>query len=80
MATRNFYIDAYIDDRKTRLTGGPQRKDGGMIVRYMQRDKGERRELFKVHSYTLWDDESTLVTTITDTKTMKVVAEWATER
>ncbi len=40
MAVRNFYIDARIDGRKVRLSGGPQRKDGGFTLTITQRDKG----------------------------------------
>lgn len=38
---RNFWLDAKIDGRKTKLAGGPQRKDGGMRIQIYQRDCGE---------------------------------------
>lgn len=37
---RNFYIKGSIDGRKTDLTGGPSRKDGGMVLNLTQRNKG----------------------------------------
>lgn len=37
---RNFYMTANIDGRSTAVTGGPQRKDGGMVIEVRQRDKG----------------------------------------
>ena len=40
MRVRNFYLDAKIDGRKSRLTGGPVRKDGGLRLTIKQRDKG----------------------------------------
>jgi hypothetical protein len=39
-AIRNFYIEAYIDGRKTRLSGGPRTKDGGMSISVLMRDDG----------------------------------------
>jgi hypothetical protein len=44
MAVRNFYLNASIDGRKTRLTGGPSRKDGGFDLTITQRHAGEVRE------------------------------------
>jgi hypothetical protein len=40
MAIRNYWIDANIDGRKTRLTGGPRRKDGGFDLRIKIRNDG----------------------------------------
>jgi len=40
MATRNFWINAEIDGRKTPLAGGPRSKDGGMDVTLLVRDDG----------------------------------------
>lgn len=37
---RNFYIKGSIDGRKTNLTGGPSRKDGGMVLNLTQRNNG----------------------------------------
>lgn len=38
---RNFHIAADIDGRKTQLTGGPARKDGGFKLIVMMRQHGE---------------------------------------
>ncbi len=40
MATRNFWINAEVDGRKTPLAGGPRSKDGGMDVTLLVRDDG----------------------------------------
>ena len=40
-SVRNFWIEATIDGRKSRLEGGPVGKDGGMDVVIKMRDKGE---------------------------------------
>ncbi len=40
MAVRNFWIDANIDGRKTRLSGGPIRKDGGFELTVYIRNRG----------------------------------------
>lgn len=37
---RNFWFDADIDGRSSRLSGGPSRKDGGFSINVKQRDKG----------------------------------------
>ena len=37
---RNFYIKGSIDGRKTVLSGGPSRKDGGMVLCLTQRNEG----------------------------------------
>ena len=40
MAVRNFYVEANIDGRATKLGGGPASKTGEMSVRLYQRDDG----------------------------------------
>ena len=40
MAVRNFWIEAAIDGRKTRLRGGPVSKDGGFSLTIYQRSNG----------------------------------------
>lgn len=37
---RNFYIQGNIDGRKTALSGGSSRKDGGMVLNLTQRNNG----------------------------------------
>ena len=37
---RNFYIKGDIDGRKTSLSGGSSRKDGGMVLHLTQRNHG----------------------------------------
>lgn len=38
---RNFWIDATIDGRESRMSGGPRAKDGGMFVAMRMRNRGE---------------------------------------
>ena len=40
MATRNFWLEANIDGRKTPMAGGPQAKDGGFDLTIYIRDGG----------------------------------------
>lgn len=40
MATRNFWVNARIDGRKTVLSGGPQSANGGMEIEVYQRENG----------------------------------------
>lgn len=42
MPVRNFYIEADIDGRKHKLTGGPGNKEGGFLLRVYMRDEGEK--------------------------------------
>lgn len=51
MSVRPFYLSADVDGRKTPLTGGPARKDGGMTVEITQRDNGEITTAFKIKCY-----------------------------
>ena len=40
MAVRNFWIEALIDGRKTKLSGGPRSKHGGFSLTVFQRSQG----------------------------------------
>lgn len=40
MATRNFWIEAEVEGRKTSLAGGPRSKDGGMDILLTVREDG----------------------------------------
>lgn len=55
MAIRNFYLNADIDGRKTRLTGGPSSKDGGMALTVTQRRNGEIVKAYSIESYVTKD-------------------------
>lgn len=48
MAVRNFYLEANIDGRATKLGGGPKAKDGGMRVHLYQRDEGSITEALEI--------------------------------
>lgn len=58
MATRNFWISANIDGRKTPLTGGPRAKDGGFDLTIYQRDSGGIVMAASIHGFAL--DDGTL--------------------
>ena len=51
MATRNFWIEADIDGRKSRLTGGPQRADGGFTMVIKMRHEGGIVTAAHVHAH-----------------------------
>ena len=40
MATRNFWVEAAVEGRKTPLAGGPRSKDGGMDILLTVREDG----------------------------------------
>lgn len=40
MALRNFWVEADIDGRKTKLKGGPRNKTGGLHLKIRVRDSG----------------------------------------
>lgn len=48
MGVRNFWIEADVDGRTTKLAGGPQSKDGGMSIRLYQRDNGTIRRVVDI--------------------------------
>ena len=48
MAVRNFYIDADIPGRATRLTGGPRNSKDGMFVKLYVRENGSITEALKI--------------------------------
>lgn len=47
---RNFWMDAEIDGRESRLSGGPQSKDGGLFVTFKQRHKGSVTDALTIHA------------------------------
>lgn len=48
MAVRNFYFKANVDGYKTKLKGGPRRKDGWMEIEILQRNKGKKETVFTI--------------------------------
>lgn len=51
MAVRPFWIEAWIDGKKSNpLAGGPRSKDGAMTVQVFQRDRGSVRRTVQVSS------------------------------
>lgn len=52
---RNFWIEAEIDGRKSRIVAGPVRKDGGFSLRISMRDRGRIVEPLNIYGITLED-------------------------
>jgi hypothetical protein len=62
MATRNWWIEAEIDGRKTKLTGGPRRKDGGFTLTIRQHNHGQSEQVLTVRGIVLEGGRLQLVT------------------
>lgn len=45
---RNFWIEATIDGRGSKLEGGPRAKDGGFDLKIFQRDKGKVTRVLRI--------------------------------
>ena len=73
---RNFYIKGNIDGRKTGLSGGPSRKDGGMVLNLTQRNEGSIEKCATIECFA---DGDALKTIIYD-KQGNVVLENSTKR
>jgi hypothetical protein len=61
MATRNYWLDATIDGRATKLSGGPQSKNGGMSVSVKMRDGGEIIRAVQIEAFANDDGTLTLI-------------------
>ena len=48
MATRNFWMEADVEGRKTPFAGGPRSKDGGMDVTLLVREDGGISEAVRI--------------------------------
>ena len=46
---RNFWVAGEVDGRRTRIRGGPRRRDGGVSLTLYQRADGEVATALKVH-------------------------------
>ena len=55
---RNFWLSADVDGRRSRVTGGPRARDGGITLRLYQRSNGEVRTALRV--YCLASSDGTL--------------------
>ena len=49
MAVRNFWVEASIDGYKTKVKGGPRRKEDGMNLTIYQRENGAISTAFRVN-------------------------------
>ena len=50
MAVRNFWVEASIDGRESKVSGGPRAKEDGMETVIYQRDNGSIVTAFKIVS------------------------------
>jgi hypothetical protein len=73
---RNFYIKGNIDGRKTDISGGSSRKDGGMCLLLTQRNEGSIERCASIECFA---DGENLKTVICD-KEGNVVLENITKR
>ena len=73
---RNFYIRGNVDGRKTDITGGSSRKDGGMRLLLTQRNKGAITKCLTIECVVIGNE---LITTVYD-PSGDVVYENITER
>lgn len=67
MAIRNFYMNANVDGRVSRLTGGPRNKEGGMSIIVTQRENKTIKNAVRV-CCDFDPYKNKLVTTIYDNK------------
>ena len=51
MAVRNFYIEAQVDGRETKLEGGPRNKTGGFSATVKIRDNGSIAHALRIDGY-----------------------------
>jgi len=58
---RNFYIKGNIDGRKTSLSGGSSRKDGGMRLHLTQRNEGRIETCATVECFAEGDALKTVI-------------------
>ena len=45
---RNFWIEVYVDGRKTKIACGPRAKDGGALITIYQRSEGNVRKAAEI--------------------------------
>jgi len=58
---RNFYIKGNIDGRRTNLSGGPSRKDGGMVLTLTQRNNGSIENCASIECFADGDNLKTII-------------------
>lgn len=58
---RNFYIKGTIDGRKSDLSGGSSRKDGGMVLTLTQRNEGHIEKCATIECFADGDELKTII-------------------
>ena len=69
---RNFWVDAEIDGRETRLTGGPVARDGGISIHVQMRDGREITLPLKVNGFARPDGSLRLIVEVVGHETVVV--------
>ncbi|MDD3039693.1 hypothetical protein [Bacteroides sp.] len=77
MAVRNFWVEASIDGRESKVAGGPRAKTDGMTTTIYQRDNGEIVTAFKIVSRV--NSKGKLLSEVHDSNN-KLVLTFTTER
>lgn len=76
MAIRNFWVEALIDGRKTKLSGGPRGKRGGFSLTVFQRSQGGITRALIVDGFANEDGELNLsVRNGDDTQKLRITTE-----
>lgn len=76
MAVRNFWVEANIDGRKTKLAGGPRSKNGGFSLTVFQRSQGSITRALIIDGFANEDGELNLsVRNGKDSQKLRVVTE-----
>ena len=75
---RNVWIDATIDGRDTKLSGGPVSKDGGARINLYQRNDGNVETALTIHTI-VRSDGKTIETRVYDAD-HKIIHEVVTQR
>ena len=58
---RNFYLEAEVDGKKTKMVGGPKHKDGGMNINLFVRDKGELMRAVSIDCFVGFDPNELII-------------------
>lgn len=80
MATRNWWISAAIDGRKTEMSGGPQDKDGGFSMTIFQRSEGQGIMVAKISGFATDDGKLSLTVRVNDGVSLPIVGAFDTDR
>jgi len=75
---RNFWMEARVDDRESKITGGPVKKDGGLEIRLYQRDEKSVLDSLRIDCWI--NDENDVCMRVIDQQTKEIVFQRKTVR